>query len=169
MITDKRRARLIQRIQRDDFGCWSWLGYHDKDGYAVASFDDRPQRVHRVMLALSGVDVPAGAIVRHRCDNAGCVRPDHLLLGTQADNMRDMVERGRSLVGDLNPARRRPQTLARGERHGCAKLTAVVVAAIRARRVAAPELTYDQLSAEFGVNRSTVFAICSRRIWRHVP
>jgi hypothetical protein len=77
--------------------CWPWLGARNADGYGVVRGDDRRLvLVHRVMLAIAlGRDIPADMVARHRCDYRRCANPAHLLEGTQADNIADMVERGR--------------------------------------------------------------------------
>lgn len=166
LVSDRRIAMLLARVDRSG-ECWRWLGRHDaKDGYAVASVGNQPKRLHRVFLVWAGVTIPPGHLVLHRCDNPGCVRPDHLFTGTQADNMRDMSRKGRSLRGDRNPMRRYPEKCPRGEQHGCAKLTTERVRAMRARR--AEGRTYSQLALEFQTPRSTVAAVCTGRLWRGV-
>ena|SRR6478736_2120937 len=79
--------------------CWPWVGYtHQQFGYGMISIvTQRPMLLaHRVSLELSGVAIPEGMNVLHRCDNPPCVNPAHLFPGTQADNMRDMQAKGRA-------------------------------------------------------------------------
>lgn len=73
-------------------GCWEWTGRRDSWGYGKTG---RSARTHRVAWELSHGAIPPGLSVLHRCDNAACVNPEHLYLGTQADNMRDLRERRR--------------------------------------------------------------------------
>lgn len=85
-----RSVRFWARVLPVESGCWEWQGYRDEYGYG--RFDE--SKAHRFSYALT-VGSPEGFLVLHRCDNPACVRPDHLFLGTQLDNMRDMISKGR--------------------------------------------------------------------------
>ena len=76
-------------------GCWLWSKTLTSAGYGRINLNNGNWFVHRLAYALYKGD-PVGLIVRHTCDTPACVNPDHLLLGTQADNVRDRVLRGRS-------------------------------------------------------------------------
>ena len=76
--------------------CWLWLRGHDKDGYGTLRNGDRKDRAHRVAYELTFGEIPKGFYIMHECDNPGCVRPDHLTIGTALDNNRDMVIKGRA-------------------------------------------------------------------------
>jgi hypothetical protein len=75
-------------------GCWLWAGSRRHE-YGEVSVGGKSAYPHRVAFELVYGDLEPGLVVRHRCDNQLCVRPDHLVPGTQADNMRDVGERGR--------------------------------------------------------------------------
>lgn len=76
-------------------GCWEWTGTKDKHGYGRVRVDQRKARAHRVAWEAFKGEIPAGLHVLHRCDNPGCVNPEHLFLGTHGDNMRDREAKGR--------------------------------------------------------------------------
>jgi len=138
--------------------CWEWNGRRRATGYGV--FDGKG--AHRFSYTVHVGPIPDGLHVLHRCDNPPCVNPDHLWLGTQADNMRDMREKGR----DNRTAR------SRGEAHHAAKLTAGQVADIRARFIAGINASRRGNSAAlaeaFGVTQATIQNIARRKAWKHI-
>jgi hypothetical protein len=90
--------------------------------------------------------------VLHKCDNRVCVEPTHLFLGTQADNVADMEQKGRD-----------KKRGARGEANSGAKINADIVRAIRAS-----SLTAKAAAEQFGVSFQLVHAIRQRRLWAHI-
>lgn len=76
-------------------GCWEWVGYKDRSGYGLTSYSNKKWASHRLSWMIHFGD-PGELFVLHKCDNPACVRPDHLFIGTQADNVRDMMQKGRS-------------------------------------------------------------------------
>jgi hypothetical protein len=124
-----------------------WTAYTDRDGYGRFSLKGKKERAHRVAARLDGRD-PTGQVVRHTCDNPGCVNPDHLKVGTPKDNAGDMVRRGRS---------------PRGARNGQSKLTRREVKRIRASSSAS-----GYLAGLFGVAASTIRTIRTGASWSHL-
>ena|SRR5690606_21582586 len=92
---------LRKRVERvgytvSDKGCHIWLGDISKQGYACISVAYEKYRVHRVVLAWRlGRDLQSDEVACHTCDVRACINPEHLFVGSQADNMRDMVSKGR--------------------------------------------------------------------------
>lgn len=84
-------------------GCWSWLGARSPDGYGKVWMKEhgafKRWSIHRVMWTLLRWPIPEGLNVLHRCDNPPCSNIDHLFLGTQAENIADMLDKGRQNLG----------------------------------------------------------------------
>lgn len=91
------RGAFDKKVDRgaDAGGCWKWTGCTDGRGYGKFTAAGIQMRAHRAALAFAGTHVPDDLVVRHDCDNTLCVNPDHLRLGTQADNVADTIRRGR--------------------------------------------------------------------------
>lgn len=160
--------------------CWLWTAGTFTDGYGQY----RNTHAHRVAWELAaGSPIPDGMKVLHTCDIPLCVRNDeegiyeingnirprwgHLFLGTTADNAVDMMVKGRSLLGDRNPARLHPERVARGERVHRSKLTATDIPIIKADYAAGGISTY-QLAERYGVSRHTIYMVLHNKSWRHI-
>lgn len=94
---------LSRTIPEPNTGCLLWTGAEGLDGYGLFSVFGKTLRAHRVAWMLWRGPIPQGpgalgVIVCHRCDTPFCVNPDHLFLGTQRDNIRDCIAKGRSGV-----------------------------------------------------------------------
>lgn len=134
-------------------GCWEWIAARSKYGYGQFSVGYSMRPAHRVAWALVHGPIPTGMHVLHRCDNPPCVNPDHLLLGTNEDNVRDRDRKGRGV---------RPK----GERHGRSKLREKEVREIL--RFRANGLGATRIAADYGVAPCTIRRIVSGARWKHI-
>lgn len=152
--TETLAERLWRQVQRGD-GCWPFIGARSNKGYGYFKHDGVARFAHRVAYADANGPIPDGIDVLHRCDNPPCCRPDHLFLGTQADNVADMISKGRDRK-------------AVGSRTGNARLTEAKVVDIR-RRHRKRVVTAQMLADEHGVSVEAVEKVLQRQTWRHVP
>ena len=143
--------------QRGPDECWPWLGCFNQKGYGRLSVamngKTRNLRATHIALALTGVARPADMHALHSCDNPACVNPRHLRWGTNSDNVRDRILRGR----------RGAPGAKLGEAHFNAKLSVEQVRAIRACDQN-PAIT----AAVYGVSRKTVYDIKAGTTWSNV-
>lgn len=144
------RSRVVSGNAR---GCWIWGGHVSGIGYGAARMNGKICSAHRLSWEAFNGPIPDGNLVLHKCDVPNCVNPEHLFLGTQADNVRDMVEKGRRVVR-------------RGESHWKAKLTANNIIGIRFLY----RLGYKQaaIAKSFGIQQGYVSKIIRRQVWTHV-
>lgn len=130
-------SRFFEKIVFGSSNCWYWRGSLNAGGYGcIAALGE--SKAHRVAWRLFRGDIPAGLDVLHTCDVRNCVNPDHLFVGTHADNMKDMASKGRG--------RTRPR---RGIDNPASKLTPEIVAEMKALHDAG--LSYAKIAARFGV------------------
>ena len=132
--------------------CWTWTGYIDQTGYGSISWKGKPVQAHRLAWFLTYGDIPNGLFVLHKCDNPKCANPNHLFLGTNADNQRDKVNKGRQ---------------ARGETMHTAKLKTQDVILIR-KQYHEDRRTQTQIAKDFGMCQSTIERIVNGKYWRHI-
>ena len=130
-------------------GCWLWTASLDRKNYGYFK-TNKTEKAHRVSYKLYNGPIPEGLSVCHKCDVPSCVNPDHLWLGTNKDNERDKIAKGRA-------------NYARGESHIRAKLTEDAVIDIRKK-----EMSQRKYARKYGVSRTSVGLAQIRKTWKHV-
>lgn len=147
---EQRKATFWDRVAKGH-GCWEWQGARDGYGYGALSVNGRVELAQRFAWEITHGPISAGFVVRHKCDNPPCVRPDHLELGTRRDNQQDMVQRGRS---------------ARGEKNHLARMTADLV--VEVRHLAAAGVSIAEIERRTGISYNALHCAITRKTWKHV-
>jgi predicted DNA-binding protein (UPF0251 family) len=137
--------------------CWEWTAAKNNWGYGVFGLNKTKKSVrpHRISWELYYGVIPDDLFVLHKCDNPCCLNPEHLFLGTQADNMRDMSSKGRAKNGGFRPV---------GEKNGMVKLTDNQAQEIR--RLYKEGMPQKDIGKRFGVSQPTVSVIVCRKRWK---
>ncbi len=148
---DSTLARFWAKVNRaGDSDCWEWMGAK-LQGYGLFRAKGQCRRAPRVSWQIAHGDIPDELHVCHRCDTPSCVNPAHLFLGTQADNMRDKVAKGRHPRGESSPV---------------AKITEEDVRAIR--RAYAAGATQYALADQYNLHQVQIGHIVTGERWAHV-
>jgi hypothetical protein len=142
--------RFWKFVRKTD-SCWEWKGSKFRTGYSRISVRGKSRLAHRVSFALNVGEIPEGMLICHRCDNRWCVNPEHLFIGSHADNAGDMLSKGRS---------------SRGEKNSHSKLTEQAVLEIR--QLQSQGLRGIEIAKLFGVDVATISHIKVGRHWKHL-
>ncbi len=154
-IRPPRSMTLAERLERNSIpepnsGCILWLGGCMPFGHGRMRWDGKLYLTHRLAWIAHRGPIPDELFVCHKCDVPSCINPDHLFLGTNADNIKDMYTKGR-------------RVMFRGEQHARATTTDAQVRAIRA-----DPRVQREIAADYGIHQATVSAIKLRKYRGHV-
>lgn len=106
--TSVKRPTLKERLEskikvNEETGCWEWQALLHPCGYGRLRVNGIDCQAHRLSYELYKKKIPERMFVCHHCDVRRCINPDHLFLGTAADNTQDMVRKGRQGKGEKQP------------------------------------------------------------------
>ena len=138
------RKRFLGKVRRE-YSCWRWTACVTSSGYGRFSLWGRAAWAHRAAWALFKGSIPPKMNVLHKCDVTQCVNPRHLFLGTQADNVKDAIEKERH---------------AYGERCGQAKLREADVLKIRKDK-----RSHKHIARIYGVSKSLISMVKAKTVW----
>ena len=147
-LPDDRRIleNFAAKVEVTD-SCWLWKAALREKGYGAFSYYGRVICAHRAAWLMFVDDIPEGKCVLHHCDNAACVNPNHLWLGSREDNNVDMTAKGRHVSGGTHCGS--TGKWVKGMTHHSAKLTDKEVRSIREQ--AAAGVSYSTLANQFHV------------------
>lgn len=149
--------RFIEKICFGFSDCWYWFGSQDTGGYGVIRDKNlNSTKAHRLSWNLFYGEIPDKMMVLHKCDVRNCVNPDHLFLGTQNDNMKDMAKKKRGVnvprIGERNPMH---------------KLNSESVKSIRIE-YSHGKISYKNLGKKYNVSPMTICRVVNYKLWSHI-
>ena len=153
---------LLEKFNRNlpsllcDRQCWEWQGCIDSYGYGVFYYKGKTYKSHRLMYEIHYSEPLNNLHCLHKCDNPRCVNPSHLFSGTNLDNIKDKVSKGRCHTGNQ-----------KGEMNGASKLTDVNVLEIR-MLYNTMNYTIYKLSEMYNVSRSNISYIVNNKTFKHL-
>ena len=145
--------RLAKQTQVSENGCHLFIGCRNKDGYGRIMKDGKNVYIHREVFKKHNPDVEVTGVIMHTCDTPNCINPKHLRHGTVADNVADMVAKGRRVT-------------VKGSNQPDAKLHENDIPAIRARLATNESCT--TIAKDYGVSDSAIRSIERGKTWKHV-
>lgn len=148
--------RILTRITCRDDGCHIFEGAKDSDGYGRVKLNGVGIAVHRWMYEHNFGAVPQGNHVLHKCDTPACVNPEHLFLGTHAENMADKAAKGRSKNVPIGHSHKRPMAKINDEK------------AKQIKELLRRGYRQADIARDFGVSRNLISEISLGKTWRHI-
>lgn len=146
-----KEALLKHVILTEGDECWNWKSSITHRGYGEFTYLNKLLRAHRASYEVFKGEIPKGLFVLHTCDNRRCSNPNHLFLGTNKDNMQDMVNKNRQAVG---------------ERNTNSVLTADKVKQIK--KLLTIESNISSIARQYSVDHKTIRQIRDNKTWRHI-
>lgn len=133
---------------RNPFGCWEWTKTSHPFGYGRFGYDKKIYLSHRLSYQIHYGSITSKDCVLHKCDNPSCVNPQHLFLGSRADNAIDRTQKNRTLKGSA--------------------VTISIFTEQQILDIRASIKSVKQLAIDYNANIQTIYNIRNRKTWRHI-
>lgn len=150
------KDRFFSKVEMIPFHeCWEWIGAKRPKGHGCLLYKRGTNimtAAHRVSYELHRGPVPRHLFVCHKCDNPSCVNPNHLFLGTNQDNVNDMLSKGRQRKGSNKPGAKLNEEKARN-----------ILELYNSKK-----MTQSELVRKFGVTKCVIKRIITRTGWKHI-
>ncbi|MDE2107445.1 MAG: HNH endonuclease [Patescibacteria group bacterium] len=143
------QSTLGYPIEKQQNGCWIFQGPSRNGFHGSLFYNGVRWQAHRLVYTLINGKIPANKVIRHKCDEGFCVCPAHLQIGMQADNVKDMINRGRARFSCA------------GHNNGRAILQPADVIYIRATNK-----SNSELAEELNVNLSVIYKVRTEKTWK---
>lgn len=144
--------KKVSKQKEDE--CWIWNAYKHKKGYGYFHANGSVMKSHRISFILENKTlIPKGMCICHSCDNPSCVNPNHLWMGTNMDNIKDSLMKGRRIG-------------LRGEKNNSCKLKSKEV--LKIRELFLQKIKAKHIAKMFNIGISMIYAIKQRRNWKHI-
>lgn len=167
-LTPKEIALFYSKINRipTEKGCHLWTGGFNHSGYAVFYINRERFRASRIQWMLTHGEDPFPWLIRHTCDVEACVREEHVIRGSDQENMADAVERKTMASGECNGSNTRPDRRTIGIDQKNSKLNEERVIEARFRFKAGE--TGVAIANDLGVSQSLLNMVIKGQRWKHV-
>lgn len=178
-FTERQIKNFWRKVDKDgptqphmDTPCWVWTASIRGDGYGQINILGRIFGSHRMAWLLENGPIPRGegyhgVCILHACDLKTCCNVHHMRLGTNRENVDDMMSKGRQAKGATSGPSKHPECMPRGENNGSAKFTADTIREVR-YLYSTGRFSYATLGAKFGIGRAYMSNIINRKTWAHV-
>jgi len=155
LLNDKLIKRFFDKVdipEENVFACWEWTAMLNKKGYGMIGINQTPRLANRISYLIWNKKLPDN-FACHTCDNPSCVNPLHLFDGTNYENVRDMVDKGRHLEGHLRPD---------------ASLTKEQIIEIRKKYSTERNITHNKIAELYSVKRKTITRVLNNQTYKNI-